>query len=38
MIKNSILTVAILSLSLNALAEDWPNWRGPNYNLSLIHI
>ena len=32
MIKNSILTLAVLSLSFNALAEDWTNWRGPNYN------
>ena len=31
MIKNSILTLAVLSLSFNALAEDWTNWRGPNY-------
>ena len=30
MIKNSILTLAVLSLSFNALAEDWTNWRGPN--------
>ena len=32
MIKNSILTIAVLSLGVSALAEDWTNWRGPNYN------
>ena len=32
MIKNSILTIAVLSLGISALAEDWTNWRGPNYN------
>ena len=28
MIKNSILTIAVLSLGVSALAEDWTNWRG----------
>jgi len=32
MIKNLIPTLTLLSLSFNALAGDWTNWRGPNYN------
>ena len=32
MIKNLISSFALLSLSFSALAGDWTNWRGPNYN------
>ena len=32
MMKNLIPSLALLSLSFSALAGDWTNWRGPNYN------
>ena len=30
MIQKTILILA--ALSFTAIADDWPNWRGPNHN------
>lgn len=31
-IKISILALIVASINVSALADDWPNWRGPQYN------
>ena len=30
--KQTIAFTAFLSLAFTLTAEDWPNWRGPNFN------
>jgi outer membrane protein assembly factor BamB len=30
--KQSIALIAFLSLTFTLAADDWPNWRGPNFN------
>ena len=30
--KQTIAFTAFLSLAFTLAAEDWPNWRGPNFN------
>ena len=30
--KKTIVLTAFLSLAFTLTADDWPNWRGPNYN------
>ncbi len=30
--KQTIVLTAFLSLAFTLTADDWPNWRGPNYN------